>query len=248
MANLVEKDAHRPVIGITIDYHGNDPTYSPYQWYALRMHYVTALERCGAIPILLPYCPNAISRYTNLIDGVLISGSSRDINPVIYGENLKYQKMSIMSDDRIQFELGILLAMLDSKKAILGICGGMQLINVAMGGSLIQDIPSEIHNHIEHKQTTPRHLPSHNISIAHGTLLYSVVRTTNYKVNSSHHQAVKILGQHLIVNAIADDGAIEGIEMNSYPFCVGVEWHPEFCFIKQDMKLIEAFVDVCGRR
>ena len=135
--------------------------------------------------------------------------------------------------------------MLNQNKPVLGICGGEQLINVLYKGSLIQHIPDEIKNPIEHEQKNPRHEPGHSVRIKDNTKLHSIISTSNIMVNSAHHQAIKTPGNGLIVNALSADGIIEGIEDPTKNFCIGVQWHPEFFIQGADIKLLKAFINAC---
>ena len=117
---------------------------------------------------------------------------------------------------------------LTDNKPLLGICGGEQLINVLYKGTLIQHIPDEIENPLEHEQNNPRNEAGHNVTIKKNTKLHNIISKNNIMVNSAHHQAVKNPGQGLVINAFSEDGVIEGIEDPTMNFCIGVQWHPEF--------------------
>ena len=125
---------------------------------------------------------------------------------------------------------------------VLGICGGMQLLNVALGGTLIQHIPDEIPEALAHEQPNPRDEPGHEVALSADSLLRSICRSDGLAVNSAHHQAVKAVGAGLTVNAVAPDGVIEGIEAPGQRFCLGVQWHPEFAITPADRAIFSAFV------
>jgi putative glutamine amidotransferase len=146
-------------------------------------------------------------------------------------------------DLRTEFEMAIFRKFYDLDKPILGICNGEQVINVALGGTLIQHIPDEVENAITHKQSTPKHLPSHECEVLDISKLYKIVGQPTIEVNSTHHQSVKDLGKNLVISAIAEDGVIEAIECTSKRFCLGVQWHPEYTTTESDKKLIEFFVN-----
>ena len=135
---------------------------------------------------------------------------------------------------------------LNYKKPILGICGGEQLINVACGGTLIQDIKSEKNTLIDHEQTNPRNETSHLIKIKEETKLYTVIKKNEIFVNSAHHQSVGVLGKKLIECAKAEDNIIEAIEHIEHPWCIGVQWHPEFLITISDKLLFKNFISIAS--
>jgi putative glutamine amidotransferase len=130
---------------------------------------------------------------------------------------------------------------------VLGICGGQQLLAVALGGTLIQHIPDSIPGALEHEQTNPRDQPSHKVSITPGSILAQIVGGTVMAVNSAHHQAVALPGPHATVNAVAPDGVVEGVEDARHRFCLGVQWHPEFMIDPGDSKIFAAFIAAAQR-
>ncbi len=233
----------KPIIGISLD-HETKETYSSFPWYALRENYSHCVANFGAVPILLPHIPELASSYMDIIDGLILTGGDFDIHPKFYGEEITSAKVST-KDSRTKFEMEICKKSIEKKIPILGICAGHQLINVVLGGSLHQHIPDSIPNHLVHEQPAPKHLPHHDIEVVKGSMLHKIVGNEKYKVNSTHHQAVKKLGKDLIVSSKASDGVIESIEHVSHPFCIGVEWHPEYLACKEDELLIESFVTAC---
>ena len=127
------------------------------------------------------------------------------------------------------------------EKPVLGICGGQQLLNVVLGGTLIQHIPDSIDSIINHEQENPRNEPSHIVKITQNTKLHDITKVDQMFVNSAHHQSVDVLGKDLIINSIANDGVIEGIENPNHKFCMGVQWHPEFLIDRKDIEIFKAF-------
>jgi putative glutamine amidotransferase len=126
---------------------------------------------------------------------------------------------------------------------VLGICGGQQLLNVVLGGSLIQHIPDEIDNPLAHEQPNPRDEAGHAVAVTEGTLLHRIAGNGQLLVNSAHHQAVKDVGKNVTINSIAPDGVVEGIEAPEYAFCLGVQWHPEFSIDPADTLIFKAFIN-----
>ncbi len=233
---------HRPLIGITPDYRpGSLDSYCRYPWYALKQHYSNAIEAAGGIPFVLPYHSHLTDTYINLMDGILVTGGDFDIDPKLYGATYCHETVKLLPE-RTTFEWELVKKALQHNKPILGICGGMQLLNVLHGGSLIQHIEAECLEALNHQQPNPRTEPSHDIKIHSGTLLHQLTNTTKTMVNSSHHQAIKNIGKDLKINALAPDGIIEGIENPQHRFCLGVQWHPEFHINETDKAIFTGFI------
>jgi putative glutamine amidotransferase len=234
---------HQPLIGITLDYETNGG-YSKLPWYALRENYCGAVSRFGGLPIPLPHEVAQVEAYLDLIDGLIITGGAFDVSPEYYGESAKHEKTST-KDRRTQFEFAITKGALAKKIPLLGICGGEQLLNVVLGGTLIQHIPDTIKNALEHEQKNPRTEPGHEVSIKKNTLLHRIVGVDKVNVNTAHHQAIAKAAPDSLVNATTSDGVIEGVELPSHPFCLGVQWHPEYFVDSADGKIFQAFLDAC---
>ena len=185
-----------------------------------------------------------VATYAGMIDGLLVSGGAFDVDPALFGATDKHETVTLKAG-RTDFELGITKAMLAADKPVLGICGGQQLMAVALGGTLIQHIPAEVTSPLAHEQPNPRNEPGHDVKIHPGTLLHKIGGVVTAAVNSAHHQAVKSVPASVTINAVAPDGVIEGIEDTSKKFCIGVQWHPEFHISPVDTKLFQAFIAAC---
>ena len=233
----------KPLIALTLDYE-TSKGYSNYPWYAIRENYFTSIEESGGIGVGIPHNMKDIVSLLHKIDGLVITGGNFDIDPNIFGESSVHKTVKL-KENRTNFELLAAEIMLKQNKPVLGICGGEQLINVLYKGSLIQHIPDEIKNPIEHEQKNPRNEAGHSVTIQEHTKLYSIISKKNIMVNSAHHQAIKVPGKGLIVNALSNDGVIEGIEDPKKTFCIGVQWHPEFFIQGSDNKLLKAFINAC---
>jgi putative glutamine amidotransferase len=233
----------KPLIALTLDYE-TSKGYSNYPWYAIRENYFTSIEESGGIGVGIPHNMKDIVSLLHKIDGLVITGGNFDIDPNIFGESSVHKTVKL-KENRTNFELLAAEIMLKQNKPVLGICGGEQLINVLYKGSLIQHIPDEIKNPIEHEQKNPRNEAGHSVTIQENTKLYSIISKQNIMVNSAHHQAIKVPGKGLIVNALSNDGVIEGIEDPTKTFCIGVQWHPEFFIQGSDNKLLKAFINAC---
>ncbi len=234
-----------PVIGITLD--SEEPGgYSKLPWYALRKNYSESVARAGGLPVMLPHEPELAGRYLDLIDGLLVTGGAFDVDPALFGAATRHDTVKLKAR-RTAFELAIVKGALERDMPVLGICGGQQLLNVALGGTLIQHIPDEVADCLAHEQPNPRTEPGHEVILAESTLLRTVAGTERIPLNSAHNQAVKDVAPGAIVDAVAPDGVIEGIEVPGKRFCVGVQWHPEYDISPADAALMKAFVDACRR-
>lgn len=232
-----------PVIGITLD--SEEPGgYSKLPWYALRKNYSEAVVHAGGLPLMLPHEPELAEAYLDTIDGLLVTGGAFDVDPALFGAATRHDTVKLKTR-RTAFELAIVGGALESDMPILGICGGQQLLNVALGGTLIQHIPDEVDDCLAHEQPNPRTEPGHDVLLAEGTLLRRIAAAARIPVNSAHHQAVKDVAPGAVVDAVAPDGVIEGIEVPGRRFCIGVQWHPEYDISPADRALMTAFVKAC---
>ncbi len=202
--------------------------------------YVRAIRDCGGIPVVLPIAdgsPELVDEYLELLDGLLMPGGN-DIHPSEWGEEL-HPKANLIDDQRHQFEKALVTAWIQrTDKPLLGICLGCQWINVAHGGSIIQDIPSEFGGH-------PKYV-SHMVGLEPDSRLSRIFGETEFEVNSFHHQAVREVGEGLRAVAKSPDGIIEAIETtNPDRYLIGVQWHPEKLISGSavQQRLFQAFID-----
>ncbi|MGH7124788.1 MAG: gamma-glutamyl-gamma-aminobutyrate hydrolase family protein [Stellaceae bacterium] len=234
----------QPVIGLTLDAEAPGG-YSKLPWYAIRENYCEAVVRAGGLPVLLPHEVEQADAYLRMIDGLVVTGGAFDVDPAIFGAETRHATVQT-KDRRTQFELAVTKRALGANRPILGICGGEQLLNVVLGGTLIQHIPDEVPGALVHEQKNPRHEPAHRVRFAEGTRLREIAGSAEAPVNSTHHQAVKAPAPGVVVSAIAPDGIIEGIEEPSRRFCIGVQWHPEYGISDADRRLFAAFIEAAG--
>ncbi|MBS57121.1 MAG: gamma-glutamyl-gamma-aminobutyrate hydrolase, partial [Rickettsiales bacterium] len=176
-----------PIIGITLDYENNGG-YSKFPWYAIRENYLTCLHKFGAIPFPLFHQYSVNDYFLKTLDGLVITGGNFDINPSLYSETAAGSRD--IKNKRTNFEIEIFNQFLETSKPILGICGGEQLMNIASGGNLIQDINTSIKTNVQHEQPNPRDEVSHEISIKKNSRLFQIIQSDRIKVNSAHHQSV----------------------------------------------------------
>ncbi|HSU05590.1 MAG TPA: gamma-glutamyl-gamma-aminobutyrate hydrolase family protein, partial [Acetobacteraceae bacterium] len=217
---------HPPVIGVTLD--SEQPGgYSKYPWYALRQNYAEAIAAAGGLPIALPHHPPLAAAYLDRIDALVVTGGAFDVDPTLYGDAARHATVTL-KELRTEAELALTQGAIARGLPVLGICGGQQLLAVALGGTLIQHIPDEVANALPHEQPNPRTEPGHTVRVTRGTKLHRIAGADELPVNSAHHQAVKEVAPGLVVDAVAEDGVIEGIEDPRRAFCIGVQWHPEY--------------------
>lgn len=230
----------KPLVGVTLD--SEQPGgWSRYPWYALRANYTDAIAAAGGLPVALPHDPALADAMLDRIDALVITGGAFDIDPALYGVADVHATVTL-KDGRTRAELALVQGALARNMPVLGICGGQQLLAVALGGTLIQHIPDAVPGALEHEQPNPRHQPGHTVAITPGTALHRIVGKTAMDVNSAHHQAVVAPGPHAVVNAVAPDGVIEGVEDARYRFCLGLQWHPEFLIDPGDRAIFDAFI------
>lgn len=207
--------------------------------------YMQVLQRCGAIPIILPLTENRedLSQCLDLCDGILMTGG-HDVDPEIYHAERK-KMCGVSCKERDAMERILFERAMEQDKPILGICRGIQLINALLGGSLYQDLPTEHPSSVEHHMTRPYDVPIHSVEVLKGTMLADLIGAGTYQVNSYHHQAIKDLAKGVTAMAVSEDGLVEAISMPGKKFIVGVQWHPELIFEKDEnsIKLVQAFVD-----
>ena len=229
-----------PIIGITLDYEENGG-YSKFPWYAIRENYLSCLHKFGAIPFPLFHQNSVNDYFLKTLDGLVITGGNFDINPSLYSENTNGSRN--IKNKRTNFEIEIFKKFLKTSKPILGICGGEQLMNVATGGDLIQDINASKETDVEHEQTNPRNEVSHEVTIKSNSKLFQIINKDEIKVNSAHHQSVNKTGENFIASALASDEIIEAIEHIQHPWCLGIQWHPEFLITDADIAIVKDFIN-----
>jgi putative glutamine amidotransferase len=233
----------RPLIGLTLD---AEPAggWSKYPWYALRQNYCEAVAAAGGLAVALPHDADLAEAYLDRLDGLIVTGGAFDVDPALYGDAERHATVELKAD-RTSAEMALLQGALRRNMPVLGICGGQQLLAVALGGTLIQHIPDAVAGAGQHEQGTSHYQAGHAVEILPGTLLHKIVGTTRMEVNTSHHQAVKAPGRS-VVNAVAPDGVIEGIEAMDQKFCIGLQWHPEYFVDAGDKAIFAAMMAACN--
>jgi putative glutamine amidotransferase len=211
----------KPIIGIGSDVHHVEGRRDRAFAYTT---YVDSLRRAGAIPVVIPPQPENAAELVETLDGILLAGGF-DCDPAAYGEE-PHPTVEPMDPRRQTNDISLAKAARERGIPTLGICLGLQVMNVAAGGTLIQDIDSQIETEIQHA-SIPEDRARHDVIVEQGTQLAGIVRKRELNVNSSHHQAVGSIAGGLRVTAHAPDGVVEGLEDPQHPFYVGVQWHPE---------------------
>ena len=212
--------------------------------------YEEAITRAGGVVRTIDYTKDSPADVVGASAGILLPGGG-DLLPSIYGEPA-HPSFSAAESGRDDYELELTRRALEADVPLFAICRGIQVLNVARGGTLVQDIPEELGNSLNHTLREPSFAIAHDIWIAEGSLLQRLMRETvegdTCPVNSRHHQSVKALGQGLVATATAPDGVIEAVEDSGKRFCLGVQWHPENFYRTGEFRaLFEAFVAAAKR-
>jgi putative glutamine amidotransferase len=212
--------------------------------------YLESLRRTGADIVVLDVAADDAERVLAGVDGLMLLGG-HDVDPSLYGEPA-HALFEAATPGRDAFELALARTAVARVLPVLAICRGLQVLNVALGGSLVQDIPSQLTTPLDHAIRVPKDHLAHVVAIRRGSRLEaalgSVADAGSCAVNSRHHQAVKGLGPGLVAAATAADGVIEAAEHADHPFCIGVQWHPEnFYATGRFQQLFDTFVDAARR-
>lgn len=233
----------KPIIGVTT-------SMSDEKTIALSINNTLAVQQAGGIPMLLPNVTNEqdIQQMVKRIDGLLLTGGG-DIDPTLFGEE-PHRKLGNIVPERDEFEIVLSKTCLKLDVPILAICRGCQILNIAAGGDMYQDIYDQIDRPLlQHTQNAPTSHRSHFVHIERQSKLFNIAGTEKMKVNSFHHQAVRDMARHFIVTARSSDDIIEAFESTKHRFVVGVQWHPECTIYSEDglsLPLFESFIDAAN--
>ncbi|HEV2529789.1 MAG TPA: gamma-glutamyl-gamma-aminobutyrate hydrolase family protein [Thermomicrobiales bacterium] len=235
----------RPVIGIPADYTAvtNNESWHP-RW-QLNQTYVDAVVDAGGLPLILPMAPEPPDQLIGMLDGLILSGGG-DMDPARYGHEVR-PECGPVTPERDDLELRMFAAARGAGLPVLGICRGHQVINVALGGTLVQDIPSQAPSEQQHNQHLAgfaRDDVSHRVRLEPGSRLAEIYGTSEVQTNTYHHQAIDSLGAGLVVTGRADDGTIESVETTEGSFLVAVQWHPETLYRRhtEHASIFRAFI------
>ncbi|MFW5692031.1 MAG: gamma-glutamyl-gamma-aminobutyrate hydrolase family protein [Chloroflexota bacterium] len=240
----------KPLIGIS-----SAVSYDKHNWKFLRAYAlnVSAVEEAGGIPVLVPsgLQPDNLRALYERLDGVLLPGGG-DIDPSNYNRPPS-PELKMVDHERDGYEIELARWAVADELPVFGICRGHQIFNVALGGTLVQDIPSAIDTPLKHDiehNDMPRSLRLHDVEISENSLLARVMGGTRFSVNSLHHQSIDELAPNLVATAHAPDGIIEATEIEGHPFALTVQWHPEDMVADDEAmrRLFKAFVDAAAKR
>lgn len=207
----------KPVIGLT--------TYTSENRQQINNAYLKSVEQAGGIPVGIPILKEEdVEAVLDRIDGLILIGGN-DVDPMLFNED-PHQKIGTFAKELDYSDIRLFKAALKRNMPILGVCRGLQIINVALGGSLIQDIPAQVEGAIAHKQASKRGETTHFVELLGGKI-QEILGEERVHVNSFHHQAAGRVGEGLTVTATSSDGIIEALEYDAHPYCVSVQWHPE---------------------
>ena len=231
--SAVRDRGRKPIVLLPPDIRVDATKRGPLPVFVVQRPYVDAIVEAGGVPVIVPALADEtmLDDIADLGHALVLPGGAFDIDPALYGEQ-KLPECGEIKPERTNLERALLSRAVQRNLPVLGVCGGMQLMNVERGGTLWQDLASQRGDDVGHQQAGPKHESAHRVMVESGTKLASLVGTADptageLPVNSTHHQAVKTLGRGLIASAHATDGLVEALEDPTLPFFVGVQWHPE---------------------
>ena len=236
---MTKKD--KPVIGITARVEEN-------QTYSLDPVYGRAILRAGGLPLIVPIVDEEdIPLLCERLDGLIVTGGG-DINPTLYGEE-PHVKLGAVYPGGDKYEKELILKFLEMDKPFIGMCRGLQMFNISLGGTNYQDLEAQFEGELhQHKQNAMRTHRTHSVTLEDDSLLYEIMKEKKFNVNSFHHQGVKDVSPQLTVAARASDGLVEALESKHHQFAMGIQWHPEEFALQEDeasMNIFNRFVEEC---
>lgn len=233
----------KPIIGLTASLElGRDE-------YGIELADTEAILAAGGLPIMLSHLTEEadIDEIAEHIDGLFLAGGY-DIDPTVFGEE-PHPNLGVIIPSRDVFELALARKVMALNKPILGVCRGAQIVNIAVGGDMYQDITTQVKaDLLQHQQKAPRFHGSHFVDVGEGTLLHRLTGMQRLKVNSRHHQANRLVPKFFIVSGVSSDGIVEAIESTQHLFVLGVQWHPENMARVADpasLGIFKGFIEAC---
>lgn len=232
---------NRPTIGVLMDYEAAG-SFSTRPHYAIRTNYFDAVWKAGGMPVALPYLADALPEFLDHCGGIVTPGGSYPFPPQWYG---KPAGGAEETEPRFRFEVDFTRAAMDRDIPMFGICAGMQVMAGVLGGTFHEDVRVDIATNIDHLDERPAEEPAHQVRITPDTRLHEITGRDEFSVNTAHREALRQALDGFVVNAVAPDGVIEGIEVPGKRFMLGVQWHPEFFATEGDpnFELFKALVE-----
>ncbi len=234
---------NRPLIGILLDYETSG-SFSKRPHYALRTAYFDAVWKAGGLPVGMPYIEDARRDYLSALDGLIVPGGFYPFPAEVYGHPANGEAVH----PRYAFERTLMTDALQRDLPTLGICAGMQVMAVARGATIYDDIAKELDCAVDHLNEKPAEEPAHTVTVKDGTRLHQITGLSEIAVNTAHNEALRDIPEGIVVSARAPDGIVEAIELPDRRFAIGVQWHPEF-FIEDgdpNLKLFTHLVENAG--
>jgi len=233
----------KPIIGVTASLElGRDD-------YGIELADTEAILAAGGLPVMLPHLVEEadLDEIAEHIDGLFLAGGY-DIDPTLFGEE-PHPNLGVIIPSRDAFELALAKKVLAMNKPILGVCRGAQILNIAVGGDMYQDITTQVKGDLlQHQQKAPKFHGSHFVDVTEGSLLNRLTGKTRIKVNSRHHQANRLVPAPFVISGKASDGIVEAVESTHHHFVLGVQWHPENMARASDsasVQIFSGFVEAC---
>lgn len=239
-----------PIIGIPCR-HDTSGLYPGRPVDAQNITYSRAVLDSGGIPILIPVevTGEKLKSLFDRVDGLLFTGGG-DVDPLFYNQTPQVDNLADIQRERDEHEINLLQMAVETNKPFFAICRGIQVMNVAAGGDLWQDLATQNPHTLRHDfyyqdDQLPRNYIAHQVQVDASSLLYNIVQTDRVPVNSLHHQAIKKISPRLKASGLAEDGVVEAVEIPNHPFALGVQWHPEELYLEQSeaKKLFDAFIN-----
>lgn len=216
--------SRRPVIGVLMDYE-REGSFSSRPHYAIRTGYFDALWQAGGMPVAIPYLEPALGDLLALCDGFLFPGGFYPFPARLYGQTAKADETL---HPRFAFEEKLMRRVVNEDYPVLGVCAGMQVLAGLYGGTFYKNLHDHIDTQIDHLNERPAEQTAHGVNVVAGSRLHTLLGMETFAVNTAHKEALNNQPDGLLINAIAEDGVVEGVEVPDKKFCIGVQWHPEF--------------------
>ncbi|WP_188454311.1 gamma-glutamyl-gamma-aminobutyrate hydrolase family protein [Virgibacillus oceani] len=234
----------KPLIGITSSMELDETNYM------INKDNINAIAGAGGMPVMLPYllADEDVGQLASTIDGLYLTGGY-DIDPTYFTEE-PHPNLGTIIPSRDAFEIPLIQKMFELGKPVLAVCRGCQILNIAAGGDMYQDIYAQIHHELlQHNQNAPSTHGSHLVNVCKGSLLHHLIGKETLKVNSRHHQANRAVADSFQISGKANDGIIEAIESIDLPFVLGLQWHPESMIDDKDsQKIFQGFITSCKQK